>query len=382
MSHTRNPLTDRPRTSGGTPDSAAAAIVSWFVQPHDYEWMTEFQNTHPSGKVIRIIIALSMINISGMSFVSLYAIGGPTGSAATALTLTLCTTNLIVAALWILRPFPGRLGVVAFGIYADLGVAAALSVLDLRNALLGCVLFAVIGAFVTFFLSPRWVVAHLVFTSAVTLTFSTALYLRGDMDTITLLVQTDVVLLGIMSVPVTSHIFLTTLSADARSSVLDPLTGLLNRRGLDSALEELWIQGRREGQCAAVVVVDIDNFKSVNDIHGHDEGDAVICRVAERLTSHISRYGVLGRTGGEEYLAAVVTSRLHIDALIHGIRRALHDEADTIPVTVSIGAAILYAESTLWSTASDTVNTASRVADSMMYEAKAAGGNRVKTTLI
>lgn len=378
MSVSRTPRTRRSRA----PDSAAAAIALWFVQPHDYEWMKEFQNSHPSGRIIGIIVALSVINISGMSLVSLFADGGPTGPAATTLTLTLCTVNLVIAVLWIVRPFPGRLGVVAFAIYADLGVAATLSVFDLQYALIGCVLFAVIGAFVTFFLSPRWVVAHLVFTSAVALTFTAALYLRGEMETLTLLVQADVVLIAIMSVPVTTHIFLTTLSADARSSVLDPLTGLLNRRGLDAALEDLWAQGRREGQCAAVVVVDIDNFKSVNDIHGHDAGDAVICRVAERLTAHVARYGVLGRTGGEEYLAAVVTSRLHIDALIHGIRRALHGEDDTIPVTVSVGAAILYAESSLWTTSTDTVRVASRVADSMMYEAKAAGGNRVVTTLI
>nr|WP_296777516.1 GGDEF domain-containing protein [Rhodococcus sp. (in: high G+C Gram-positive bacteria)] len=378
MSISGNPSTRRRHA----PDSAWTAIVDWFVQPHDYEWMTEFQNTHPSGKIIRIIVALSMINISGMSFTSLFAVGGPTGAASTALTLTLCTTNLIIAALWILRPFPGRLGVVSFAIYADVGVAAALSVLDFQYSLLGCVLFAVIGAFVTFFVSPRWVVAHLVFTSAVALTFALLIYLDGTIDTVTLAVQLDVVLLGIMSVPVTSHIFLTTLSDDARSSVLDPLTGLLNRRGLDAALEELWAKGRSDGQCAAVIVVDIDRFKSVNDVHGHDEGDAVICRVADRLTGHVERYGVLGRTGGEEYLAAVVTSRLHIDALIHGIRRALHGENDPIPVTVSVGAAILYADSSLWFTGADTLATASRVADSKMYEAKSAGGNRVVTTLI
>lgn len=378
MSISRNPLRRRRRT----PNSAWSAIVHWFVQPHDYEWMTEFQNTHPSGKIIRIIVALSMINISGMSFTSLFAVGGPTGTAATALTLALCTSNLVIAALWILRPFPGRLGVVSFAVYADVGVAAALSVLDFPYALLGCVLFAVIGAFVTFFVSPRWVVAHLVFASAVALTFAVLIYRQDSMDTVTLLVQLDVVLLGITSVPVTSHIFLTTLSADARSSVLDPLTGLLNRRGLDAALDDLWTRGRREGQCAAVIVVDIDSFKAVNDIHGHEEGDAVISRIADRFTDHVGQYGVVARTGGEEYLAAVVTSRLHIDAFIHGIRRALHSEDDTVPVTVSIGAAILYAESDLWRTGRDTVEAASRAADSMMYRAKSAGGNRVVTTLI
>ncbi|MDJ0392139.1 GGDEF domain-containing protein [Rhodococcus sp. G-MC3] len=378
MSISRNPLRRRRHA----PDSAWSAAAGWLVQPHDYEWMTEFQNTHPSGKVIRLIVAMSTINIAIMSFMSIFAVGGPTGPGATWLTLTLCTTNLIIAALWALRPFPGRLGVVSFAVYSDVGVTAALSMLDLRNSLLGCVLFAVVGAFVTFFVSPRWVMMHLAFASTVTLTFGALLYFRGDVDTITLIVQTNVVLLGIVSIPVTSHIFLTTLSDDARSSVLDPLTGLLNRRGLDAALDDLWARGRLDGQCATVVVVDIDNFKSVNDVYGHDEGDAVICRVADRLVAHISQYGVLGRTGGEEYLAAIVTSRLHIDALIHGIRRALHGDNDTVPVTVSVGAAILYAESNLWYSSADTMQTASRIADSMMYKAKSAGGNRVVTKLI
>lgn len=364
------------------PDNARSAVVAWFVQPHDYEWMTEFQNSHPSGKIIRIVVALSILNISAISIGSIFAEGGPIGTPALALTGALCFVNICVAVLWLLRPFPGRLGVVGFAVYSDLGVAAALMVLDPTNSLLGCVLYAVIGAFVTFFVSPRWVVAHLIFATVVVLAFAARVYVSGEIDAITLIVQTDVVLLGVTSVPVTSHIFLTTLSADARSSVLDPLTGLLNRRGLDAALEDVWKQGRRDGQCAAVIVVDIDRFKSVNDVYGHDEGDAVICRVAERLTTHVARYGVLARTGGEEYLAAVVTSRLHIDALVHGIRRALHDDRDEVPVTVSVGAAILYAESDLWTSGSDTVGTASRVADSMMYQAKTAGGNRVITTLI
>ncbi|QCB52373.1 GGDEF domain-containing protein [Rhodococcus sp. PAMC28707] len=378
MSLSRQALPSRRPPAVG----AWKAVVEWLTAAHDYEWMREFQNSHRSGKVIRLLIALSMINISLMSFLSLYAAGGPSGPAATIWTLTLCTTNLIVAALWILLSFPGRLGVVLFALYADLGIASTLVLFELGNALLGCVLFAVIGAFVTFFTSPRWVVLHLVFASAVVLGIAGALYLQGRTDTLNLLVRTNVVLLAIMSVPITSHIFLTTLSADARSSVLDPLTGLLNRRGLTTAIEDLLPQGQRHGWCAAVVVVDIDNFKSVNDIYGHDEGDAVICRVAERLTTHVSRYGVVGRTGGEEYLAAVVTSRLHIDALIHGVRRALHGANDAIPVTASIGAAILYAESDLWTDSADPFGTATRVADSMMYQAKAAGGNRVVTTLI
>ena len=76
------------------------------------------------------------------------------------------------------------------------------------------------------------------------------------------------------------------------------------------------------------------------------------------------------------------TRRLHIDALVHGVRRALHDPEDPVAVTVSVGAAILHADSPVWDQNVDIVTRATRVADSMMYEAKAAGGNRIATTML
>ncbi|WP_256980859.1 GGDEF domain-containing protein [Rhodococcus sp. 14-1411-2a] len=356
------------------------ALRAWFTQPYDYRWMADFQNSRPAGKIVRWVMAFLTLNFGVLAAVSLFS--EDTSRSPVAVTWKVCLVVMVVAvsAAWITRPFPGRVGVVAFAVFADLGTASAIAINPLADALLTCTLFAVIGTFCTFCLSPRWLLAHLVFAVACTLVAAAATHSGGEIDTASLIFRTHVVLLAIAGVPLVSHLLITMLTDDARNSLLDPLTGLRNRRGLDAAIDEVWPLGREKDQCSAAVMIDIDRFKSVNDMYGHEEGDAVIVRVAERLRAHLGDYGVIARTGGEEYLAVVSTSRLHIDALVHGVRRALRDPEDPIAVTVSVGAAIVHAGSPVWDQNIDVVTRATRMADSMMYEAKAAGGNRIATT--
>ncbi|MCJ0891111.1 diguanylate cyclase [Rhodococcus sp. ARC_M5] len=361
---------------------SVGAMRAWFTEPFDYRWMADFLNSRPAGKLIRWVMACLTLNYGVLAVVSLLSADASRSPVAVAWKACLVVSVVAVSAAWITRPFPGRLGVVAFAVFADLGTASSLLINPLVDALLTCALFAMIGTFCTFCVSPRWLVAHLVFAVACTVVAAAATYSSGGVDTASVIFRTNVVLLAIAGVPLVSHLLITLLTDDARSSFLDPLTGLLNRRGLDAAIGDVWPRGREKDRCSAAVMIDIDRFKSVNDLYGHEEGDAVIRRVADRLRTHMGQYGVIGRTGGEEYVAVVSTSRLHIDALVHGVRRALRDPEDTVAVTVSVGAAIVLADSPAWAenTDIDLVTRATRVADSMMYEAKAAGGNRIATT--
>ncbi|MFY2786688.1 diguanylate cyclase domain-containing protein [Rhodococcus sp. MALMAid1271] len=361
----------------GRRDSTARTLRAWVVRPFDYRWMADFQRSHPSGVPIRLVLAISTFDFGLLAVISLFSADTNHSPPAGAWKAILVVSSVVVGTAWLIKPFPGRRGVVAFGVYADLGTASTLALNPPGDALLTCVLFAVVGMFFVFFLSPRWLLAHLLFVTTVIVVVAIATYDADRADLASTVLRVNVVLLIVAGIPATSHLLVTVLSDDARSSRLDPLTGLLNRRGLDTAVDDVWSLGRQTGRCVAVLAVDIDRFKSVNDEFGHEEGDAVIVRIAERLASHVGEYGVLARTGGEEYLAVVSTSRLHIDALIHGIRRALRDPADTVAVTVSIGAAIVYWDSALWDQNVDIGTRATRVADSLMYEAKAAGGDRV-----
>jgi diguanylate cyclase (GGDEF)-like protein len=83
---------------------------------------------------------------------------------------------------------------------------------------------------------------------------------------------------------------------------IDPLTGVGNRRFTDQALREHWERFRREREAFAVLFVDLDRFKSVNDVHGHDAGDAVLQAVSKTLANSIRSFDFIGRWGGEEFV--------------------------------------------------------------------------------
>jgi two-component system cell cycle response regulator len=129
-----------------------------------------------------------------------------------------------------------------------------------------------------------------------------------------------------------------------RMAVFDPLTGLHNRRYGTAQLNAIADRARSEGSEFAVMVVDIDRFKSVNDRWGHATGDAVLIEVAARLASSLRATDLLARIGGEEFLIALPATVL-TDAQVVAERlcRAIENspvvtpEGVRVPVTISIG---------------------------------------------
>lgn len=158
----------------------------------------------------------------------------------------------------------------------------------------------------------------------------------------------------------------------------DELTGLSNRRHFVSRLqEEIARIQRMEGYHAAVLMLDVDYFKKINDTHGHIAGDQVLREFAAVLRKNLRKIDMLGRLGGEEFAvvlpgANVEAAKLQAERLCHEIRRALFvTQVAVIPVTVSIGVtAILVADE-----ASDTVLGR---ADRALYQAKENGRDRVE----
>jgi diguanylate cyclase (GGDEF)-like protein len=155
----------------------------------------------------------------------------------------------------------------------------------------------------------------------------------------------------------------------------DPLTRLLNRRGLEDALYISLAQAARHETPTSALMIDIDNFKQVNDTFGHEMGDQVIRQVADFLERLSRNTDVVARTGGEEYL--VVLPDTGLDAarvLAERIRSSIGDhplvvQEQRIPITVSIGAACVEGEVNI-----DELN---QEADRALYLAKRGGRNRV-----
>lgn len=169
----------------------------------------------------------------------------------------------------------------------------------------------------------------------------------------------------------------TRLHADlTRQSHLDPLTGILNRRGLEIFVDQELARLARSRQDFAVVTLDIDHFKQVNDSLGHSAGDEVLCAVSRLFASMLRENDAVGRLGGEEFaLILPMTSRRAALPFAERIRTTLAAEtirltSTSVHVAASFGITCTAGRHGIpWTTLLDE-------ADRALYEAKRLGRNR------
>ena len=158
----------------------------------------------------------------------------------------------------------------------------------------------------------------------------------------------------------------------------DPLTGALNARAYYRACDQLIRASQRANQPFAVLFVDLDHFKSINDNHGHSVGDEVLRIVANTITNNIRRSDVSGRIGGEEFSVFLPnTDAKGAEKLAESLRQAIESarpQVDdvTLTITASIGVAVKTFQD-------QTMQVIQQLADAAMYEAKKGGRNRVST---
>jgi diguanylate cyclase (GGDEF)-like protein len=161
------------------------------------------------------------------------------------------------------------------------------------------------------------------------------------------------------------------------SAVLDPLTGLHNRRHLDARLKSEFAFANRHGTPLSVLLIDIDHFKKVNDTYGHPGGDAALRALSDRLQRTVRTEDIVARYGGEEF--AVVVRGIEVAGamlLAERIReqvqriRVKHEE-DVITFTISVGVATMTRERIF-----DSIAALLKAADDALYQAKEGGRNR------
>ncbi|MBE0695033.1 MAG: PleD family two-component system response regulator [Aquamicrobium sp.] len=161
-------------------------------------------------------------------------------------------------------------------------------------------------------------------------------------------------------------------------AVTDGLTGLHNRRYLDSHLATLFERARNRRRPLSLMITDIDRFKSINDTYGHDAGDEVLREFATRLRKNVRGIDLACRMGGEEFVVVMPdTDGAIAEKVAERIRAQIADtpfaiggDGQTIPVTVSVGVAAMMP-------GADTVEAMLKRADIALYEAKNGGRNRV-----
>ncbi len=162
------------------------------------------------------------------------------------------------------------------------------------------------------------------------------------------------------------------LQASARTAAIDPLTGLANRREFAGSYAAERARSARQDTRGALLVLDCDRFKALNDRHGHVAGDLALCRLAEVILAQVREIDTAARLGGDEFAVLLSAPDAGAAAVIGArIQRAFASVDGPPPPTLSIGIVELPADVTV------DLNTALAAADRAMYRSKNEGGNRV-----
>ena len=161
-------------------------------------------------------------------------------------------------------------------------------------------------------------------------------------------------------------------------AITDPLTGLFNRRHMEIQVAAQIEQAAAAEQMFALLLIDVDLFKAVNDTHGHDVGDSVLTELGQRIRANLRAIDLPCRIGGEEFMIALPDTDLKgACEVAERLRRAVHAKPFSggakqgpLSLTISIGVAGL-------ESASDTLEHMLKRADEALYRAKRDGRNRV-----
>ena len=161
---------------------------------------------------------------------------------------------------------------------------------------------------------------------------------------------------------------------------VDPLTGLINRAGFELRVAEAMKHCRSTGALMALMYLDIDRFKQINDRFGHNTGDALLRAFAGRLSQTLRSTDTVARLGGDEFTVIMEGLPRHEVAstvaakIVHAMSTSFFIEQQAIDVTTSIGLAFYQGDAT-------TVEALVQQADVMLYQAKGAGRNNVQVAL-
>ncbi len=336
------------------------------------------RSTGTDGRVAALLLAVLLVTGGAMGLVNLTLDGvvreGP-ARAVYAATMTAC---LLAALPLLVRRRVDRRQTFALVLLGDLVyVVVALCTEDpVRYATPLMLLFTALVA--AWFLRPWMLAVHMVVTPLAVLVAMWDSY----PDPVGLVVQVGVNAGMLDLVAFAVHVLRRRerrlLAAAEALTLRDPLTGLANRRHLVEQAPRTWRQARREGLRVAAMVIDLDHFKQVNDVHGHAVGDAVLQSVARALTLTVRPSDVLARLGGEELVVlGLVGDPAEAGRLAERLRQAVAAArtADGHAVTASIGIALTRpvdgedAAGSLWWLIDR--------ADAAMYAAKQGGRDQV-----
>jgi diguanylate cyclase (GGDEF)-like protein len=241
------------------------------------------------------------------------------------------------------------------------------------GAVLACMATAVTGGYIAFFHNPRLLVFNFLVASLIAVVGSLRLARASDAGTAA--VAFWLIWFLNLSVPLSIRGMSRAMGLYAMRAEADPLTGLLNRRAFIDAINRELRTPLPEVQHLTLLMVDLDDFKRVNDTHGHPAGDRALLAVADLLRRHSPPTAAICRAGGEEFLIAMITTRqFDVEPMAARLCAAIAELPHDVTASIGTTRATLTAADGPESVIEQLITAADRA----MYSAKRNGGNRAQ----
>lgn len=326
-----------------------------------------------SRNLVPLKIAIGLLCMSIVVFGVLIQLHpmGPHGVLPRVIHGVLVASSLVVGMCWIVLPWPKRRTAIAFVCWADISLVLGACMLSAPASRLGAIShMGLVGVFAAFLLGWRVLAAHCVFATAAICAITVWNVHLGEATLFGQYVYHAPVISSVVLLPLIIQAVIEggrrSLTAVSIAAHQDPLTGLLNRRGVQLALNSL-LFGQRAPRIVAVVLVDVDRLKEINDTLGHEAGDEAIKAVAQVLTTTARASDITARVGGDEFMIVAFHDRA--EEAVAFIERVSTLRAGIGPhgATVSVGSA--------WRSTGDAgfdFESLRRTADDMLYRVKRA----------
>ena len=354
-------------------------VREWWHTPTDYAAQVEYFAKRSLTGLIQFLVGLGVGMVGLIVMIAQWSVDQPAGVAVRAVSVVFITAMYVWSWVWWLRPWPSYRLSRAFIINVDVGVTVV-TLLNQKvlSGMFGLSALLLVSFYIIFFDGPKALAVHSCWAVSSIAAMSVEIAMIGGGDPVLAFVK--LLSGGALAVaPIAAHFGIWVLRNEANEASNDPLTGLLNRRGLNLHIDDLLRGHRKRTADVVVIVIDLDRFKVVNDRFGHGVGDEVLVRCAHRLESAVHGGALVARVGGEEFVVVDVLHPGDWASVADRIRVALCGRGDHAPITASIGitaAAITHFAESGCDHAELLGDLVAR-ADEAMFVAKRGGGNAI-----
>lgn len=350
-------------------------MLAWWSEPVAYATQVQYFTKRTMSKTIQVLIGIGTGLDGVVSLVVLQpAASTPTSAAAVA---AFAVLQIAWGLAWCVLPWPSRRLSLAFVVSADVSIATVV-LLDGSwfFALFGWYFFALMSVYMMFFDGPKVALGHALWVVLTACLFVVGAGSAAQFEETHLIVMTLVWVVPMVAAPLGVQCGIWALRNDAYEAVIDPLTGLLNRRGLHLHIGDMLRDTSTADTEVDVMVVDLDRFKDINDAFGHPTGDKVLVRSARRIKAAVRGSALVARTGGEEFVVIDLAETDRTERDSDRVRDAIAAPAHPA-VTASVGVtSVALADFAV--PGADPVAALDAIieqADRAMFDAKRDGGN-------